>query len=386
MSEATITPTTDPGLGVGGPPAGGTNSGIGAPPPTTTTTTDPAKPGGSDPAATGGQGAAPGTTQADGTKQPPQATAAKPGAIVVAKPPATLAAQGKPGTDAATTDADKPPTPADFPEDWRQKFAGETKSDLKKLELYNSPTDVWKALKAAQQRISSGELKKQLPTNPSSEELAEWRKDNNVPEKPDQYDTNLGNGVVWGELDKPILESLSSWAHSKNMPQGAVKDMLSWYVAEQDKIAERRDERDEQTRMLTEEALRAEWGTEFKRNLNAQGNYFAGAAEGLYDSIMTARDANGVPLGNRKDVLAFFADQARKANPYATLVPGGDGGAKSAETRFEELNKLQRDTGSDYYRGANKMELQAEWRTLYEMLDKGGSTKIPRLPGRLANG
>ena len=60
------------------------------------------------------------------------------------------------GTLAGGNASDKPVSaPANWPEDWRAKLAGEDKSYLKTLDRFNSPADLAKAYRDAQQRLST---------------------------------------------------------------------------------------------------------------------------------------------------------------------------------------------------------------------------------------
>src|ERR1700758_5352632 len=79
-----------------------------------------------------------------------------------------------------------------WPADWRERVAGEDPRGRERLGRYASPADVAKALIAAQNKISSGELKPALGKNASAEEVAQWRKAHGIPEVPDKYDLDLG--------------------------------------------------------------------------------------------------------------------------------------------------------------------------------------------------
>ena len=77
-------------------------------------------------------------------------------------------------------------TEAAWPQDWRDQLAGGDEKLVKRAQRYASPRDVWNALVAAQNRISSGELKSVLPKDAKPEEIAAWR-------------TEQGGGVEVGD-------------------------------------------------------------------------------------------------------------------------------------------------------------------------------------------
>ena len=311
----------------------------------------------------------------------PAKTAAEPPAPKVGDPPPTprpaAKPQATPPKTAAEPSADDPPkppeTPADWPENWRTLMAGKDAKALKALERYNSPIDVGNALRALQQRLSAGELRKALPAHYTEEELKEYRKSNGIPDKPEDYDVNLGNGFVWGETDKPVLDSFRQAALESNIPQDHVKSMLGWYVAQQQQMAEEIAQRDELGRINGADALRAEWGPEYKKNQTAMRNYFEGDAPEMFDIIMSARTQDGRLVGNMPEALKFFAAKSKSENPYATIVPeDGSTPLKSATGRYQELTRMSADKSGPYWRGNTANAMQAEMRGLIEALQKAG--------------
>lgn len=281
----------------------------------------------------------------------------------------------KPGEEPAQV------VPAEWPDDWRQKMAGTDKKLLARLERMTSPNDVLNSWRAIEQRLSSGELKRALPNNATPEEVKAYRESNGIPDKPEGYDVALGNGFVWGEADKPLLEDFTKHAHADNIPGEVVKSVLGWFTRQQQQTADEVSQRDENERVNGGEALRAEWGNGFKGNLAAARNMFEGqtvttpdgaAKVPLYDLLMTARADDGRRLGNIPDVIKWAASVSRDLNPFATIVPDSPGGSpiKTAEARMGELNAMMRDKGSAYWRGAQRDNLQEEWRTLHDAIEK----------------
>ena len=306
---------------------------------------------------------------------PPAPAPKAPAAVAPPPPPPAPPAATPPKTAADGVDPDAPPpaTPADWPADWREKMVGDDPKALKLLERYQSPKDVANALRAANQRLSSGEFKKALPTNFTAEELAEYRKSNGIPEKAEDYDVNLGDGFVWGEADRPILDSFREHALGANLPQDAVKKVLGWYVQQQQQQAEAQAQQDENARVLAIDALRAEWGPEYTKNRTAMKNYFEGMGPEVFEMIMTARGADGNLIGNKPEIQKFFAARSIAENPHATLVP--DVGQTQAQTAIAEFRSLQNQIGdksSAYWRGPTSAALQARYNELIVNLQKTG--------------
>lgn len=303
--------------------------------------------------------------------QPPAPPAAPSGTEPAAS--ATAAASGT-LIDAATTDdaADKPVAiPADWPADWRDKMAGDDKQFRKQLDRYGSPLDVGKKIRNLEQRLSSGEVKKPLPDNPTEKELADWRKENGVPEKPEEYKIEPPKGFVFGDADKPMLDTFTAHAHKNNWPPKQLNEAVAWYVEQQEQLVARRQEQDAMTRQASEDELRREWGNDYRPNINSIKNLFATAPEGVMSRFMSARLEDGRLLGNDAMSLMYLAGLAREINPVATLLPNTGGNPmRGIADRKADLQKLMGNRNSDYWRGPKAEMMQQEYRDLVEAEEK----------------
>ena len=248
-----------------------------------------------------------GTPAPAGTSEP----AATPAAAPVATAPATAAAEPALAATSAepSTPAGDPAPPA--PKDWATLRTEYSKGDdkiEKRLARYSSPEAVLDALVAAQNKIASGALKSALPDKATPEELAAWRVDNGIPAKPEDYDTTLPKGLVIGEADKPVIEGFLKTAHSKNMSPDQVKETLNWYYQEQERQLDARNAKDTEFKSQSEDKLRAEWGGEYKLNINMIGGLLDTAPAGVKDLVVSARLGDGTPLGNHPEVLRWLAN------------------------------------------------------------------------------
>lgn len=260
-------------------------------------------------------------------------------------------------------------TPADWPEDWRSKLAGDDKTALKSLERYNSPADMAKALREAQKKISSGSIKSELSKDATPEEVAAWRKDQGIPDAPDGYDVKV-KGLVWGEADKPLLEDFTKFAHEKNMTPAQVKTNLEWYAQHQEQQMEARRSADLNFQYETGQSLKKEWGADYTRNVNAIKSMTDSLPDGA-DWIFNARTEDGKILGNHPLFIKWLSGAAREINPVATLLPqSGANPAKGVGERLIEITKLMGDGRSEYWKGPNAENLQKEFRDLADAQQK----------------
>lgn len=272
--------------------------------------------------------------------------------------------------------AEKPvAAPADWPDDWRNKFAGEDKAHLKQLERFASPNDVFKSYRALQARISSGELKSALPKDQTPEALATWRKENGIPEKPEEYDLALDDGLVIGEQDKPLVGEFLNEMHAANASPAAVKSALSAYYKLVAKQQAELIEADSNFRDESETALREEWGGEFRKNVNLVTNLLASAPEDVRLKIEAGRTPEGRKLGDDPAVLRWLANLSREVNPAATVVPGsGNNSGAAIDDEISTIEKAMGDQSSEYWKGpkpdGKDTKMQIRYRELITARDK----------------
>ena len=270
----------------------------------------------------------------------------------------TTAPSSNRGTLIDSDAADKPVTaPADWPEDWRIKLAGEDKSYLKTLDRFNSPSDLAKAYRDAQQRLSSGNLKSALPDNPSPEELSAWRAENGVPTDPNGYKFDIGH--QWSDEDRPVLDSFAAYALENNIPQQYAEKVAAFYAATQQRNLAVIEEFDERNHQQGEDQLRSEWGQEYRRNINAIKNTLAAhAPEDVVSQMLASRTPDGKRWGDNPAMLKIFASLARDANPSATVVPGT--GFHTTDDELTSLEKFMRENRQEWFKDSAKQERYRE--------------------------
>jgi hypothetical protein len=278
-------------------------------------------------------------TAPDGVVESAAAPASAPAAP--ATTPAAASEPAKPATGTVLDGvADKAvATPANWPENWRDLVSQDEK-ERKRLERFSSPAEVWKAQRELEKKLSSGKFKADLPDNPTEEQISAYRKDMGIPED-GKYDVEIGGGFVWSDEDKPNLDFFAKRAHELNMPQGEFKKSLQVYADLQNKALADMAERDKAVWKETEDNLRAEWGHEFRANMNMLERMFPPE---IVEEVFTARGPSGVKLGGSKEFLNFLVGFMKKYAPDETIVPGGAGN----EAAESELSKLDEEFKNDY--------------------------------------
>lgn len=254
------------------------------------------------------------------------------------------------------------PDPGEHPwgEEWRENYAGDDEKKLSYAKKYASPTAALDAGLAAQYKISSGEFRPVVPfpTEGDEKAQAEWRKGNGVPKDAKGYE--LGREVE--EDHQTAVESILEYGWSKNQSEETIKANVDFYFDSKEKAGEAEYEADEQTRVAAEDELRAEWGPEYRTNINRIDAFLNTAKEGVKDNILNARFPDGTPFCSNPDAMRFLIDAATLANPGTTLVNLGDDAVKTITDR---INEIKGKMGTDeYLKGASGEAMQAEYKEL----------------------
>jgi len=258
--------------------------------------------------------------------------------------------------------------------DWRARLAGEDKEALKRLGRFTDEAAFYKSYRSLEAKLSSGEMKKALPEGASPEEVATWRKENGIPDKPEGYVEKLAlpNGLVIGEADKPIVAEFAAAALEGNTDPAAFNKMVAKYYEIQDKQRQAQEDADASFKQSSEEALREVWqGADYRRNLTAVNNLLAGWPDGLAASILAGRDPEGRKFGDNPNFIKQLASLALELNPAATLVPvGASDPGKSIEGRLADITAMMPDRNSEYWKGPKAELLQQEYRDLIDAQEK----------------
>lgn len=253
-----------------------------------------------------------------------------------------------------------------WPADWRAQMAGGDEKALKQLERYNTPTDIYNKARSLEQRLSSGELKANVPfpDKGTPEEQTKWRAEHGIPEAPDKYDLKLKEGVVLGDADKAVVDKFLGVMHGKNLPPSVASDVVNWYFDEIQAQNEAQFQKDNELKQAFEDKMRAEWGNEFRPNLNAIKNLTNLGGANLFDAISQARMADGTPFGSSPEVMKWLSMVARQINPTSTLVPlDGANIQQSVEDEIKQIETFMRTNRAEYNRDVGKQE---RLRALYE--------------------
>jgi hypothetical protein len=274
----------------------------------------------------------------------------------VVTPPVAAA----PNTDLSVPPPQDPAKPSGptFAATWRADIAGGDEKAAKVLERFATPQDLAKSYLEAQAKIRSGELAKPLPKDATPEQVAAWRSENGIPEKPEGYREKLPNGLVIGEDDVPIIDKvLAGPLHKHGIKPDAVHEVIQEYYKFQDEQVQAQQAADGEAKTALDTKLRETWGNDFKANAGIYANYIASAPKEVQDILTSARDAEGNFLLYKPEVVSWLVNQAREINPAGHIVPNsGDGGIASVQGEIETIEKFMRTNRTEYNRDTKKQE------------------------------
>lgn len=249
---------------------------------------------------------------------------------------------------------------------WRSFINAEKDPELAKFaNRYQSVESLVKAAFNARKMISTGELKRALPEGATPEQVAAWRKEQGLPEKPDGYEPAKIAGHEFGDADKPALDAFRSVAHEANMSPKQFEAATAWYAKAQLAAAEARAETDKTIRAETEETLRAEWGPEFRPTMEMTNRFLDMQLGEVKGAFLQARMPDGTMLGSNPAVVKMLAQLAREADGGVGLMRGDGASAKSDDARLAEIQAWR--TGSiEDQRKATSPAVMAEEREIIE--------------------
>lgn len=246
------------------------------------------------------------------------------------------------------------PAGGKWPDAWRDELSAGDEKARARLERFQSPADIFKSYRALEQRMTSGELKPNTPypDKGTADEQTAWRKDQGIPEAPDKYDLKLPEGMVIGENDKPGVDEFLKKAHAAHMrPEHASAAVAAYMEMREQGIKKTAEHKAELTKS-TEDALRGEWGQDYRKN--------EGLIDGLLAETMASEDLRNDIAEARKlnpDFAKWVLGVALQLNPMGTVLPGSGGTQmQSIQDDLATLDKMQVENPTEFWKEANQQK------------------------------
>lgn len=242
--------------------------------------------------------------------------------------------------------------------------------ELKRLQRMNDPTSVYGSFRELDSRFAEGGLVKKPGKDAKPEDVQAFYRAMGVPEKPEDYFTNLqlGEGKVLGEADKPIFEGFTKAAHAAGYTPQQTSAAVSWYLGLQEEQAAAQFKEDETFRQQANAALNDAWGSARSNNVAAIKTLFVDTPGGadpdnensLMARLLGGRTSDGRVIGDDPEINKWLSQRARDINPAASIVGSGGGDAKSIDTEIAELESYMRTNRRDWFKDETRQARHRE--------------------------
>ena len=258
---------------------------------------------------------------------------------------------------------------------WRSEIAkGSTdpEKELKQLERYESPDQIWKKARELEVKMSKGELRAPLHKDATAQEIAAWRKENGVPDAPEGYKVTMPVGRQVPKEDDGFLKAFMKSAHDSNYTQAQVDAAISSFYSEVDRQEVSITAAEKKAEQETEDLLRKEWQSDYRTNKAMAEALLARAPAGFRDRFMNGYLADHTPIKASPEAWKWLVQIEREINPAATVVPGAGGDlGKTIEAEIIEIKKHMVKHGQPpYYKGPEAEKMQARYRDLIAAQEK----------------
>jgi|GEM_PF-809067 len=283
-----------------------------------------------------------------------------------ATPPGSMSDEARTAlSDDGDDDKGKAKAPADWPDDWRDKMAGDDKKLRKRLDRFSDPSKILQFALSAEQKVSKAE-KQEFPEKGTDEEKAAWREANGVPADAKGYLEELPDGLVIGDDDKERVESFTAFAHEINAPKQFVQQAIAWRYRDLEEQAAAQKEKDAEYQEETEDALRPKYGDDYRRNMTDLKAWLQTMPEEQATAIQSARLPDRRPLFSDPVIVEWWVDQMRQVNPLIRTVSGKGDPAVQIADELSQLEAMMGDKTSEYWKGPKAEANQARYRELIE--------------------
>ncbi len=229
----------------------------------------------------------------------------------------------------------------------------------------NDPAEVLKALHSLRAEVSKRGLKKDDVPKPEGDDaaLAQWRKDNGIPESPEDY--TLPEGLSVGDEDKPIVDEFLKTMHEADMKDGVPEKVLDWYYntlipQQAEKEAAEIKEQDQHA----ESVLREKFGRDYTAKMN-MFNKFLGDRFGE----PFAEAVKAVP-----EHVEAFINIITELDPDLNMATTNAASTENITNRLAEIEKKYAVGSDDWYLSKNR-EVREEYGKLIASATKMGLRK-----------
>lgn len=272
-----------------------------------------------------------------------------------------------PAAEAAPAPAEAP-VEAKWRDDWRETLAKGDDKLLSKLNRFQSVDNVFRSYIDMERKMSAKALP--LPEGASDEEVAQFRKNWNIPDKPEGYGIKPPEG-----FSKPETEDLNAFLadmHAAHVPPNIVhKATESYFRLRQQEEQQLYNAAVDQT-IANKAELKAEMGKDYDRHVRiANAELVARIGADKAKALPAIVLADGTLLGDNPDFVRLIVAQGlRNADDAALISADGGQSGKTVQQQIDEIMTLM-DGDDTKRRQYHSKETQDRLMQLYQAKMRG---------------
>lgn len=255
------------------------------------------------------------------------------------------------------------PTPeiaATWPEDWRERLAGDDAKELARLKRFASPETFLTRTRGIENQMRAGLLKPVLAEKASEAEVGEYRKAHGIPAEAtmEGYGLKFAEGLDPSESDKADASAFLAEMHKNHVPAGTVQKVWGTYLALQEKAAQQIHDAAQSLTVNNKAEIKAEMGRDTDRNLTL-GNQFLVTHLGEEKAkMLTAIPlADGTLLGDHPNFVRLFVAAAMAGADDAALVTAEGPAGGSIDEQYQKALALADTDPKAYHSEAHQAKL-----------------------------
>lgn len=279
---------------------------------------------------------------------------------------------------------------AEWGETWRDDYAtkaatvdGKLDEKLRdkianRLKRFSSVKDTLDWTFNADKKISEGSYKKAPDAGASAEEIAEYRKAHGIPDDPAKYLENLPAGIKIADEDKALFDNLAKHMHGLHADPKIMHGFADWYYQIQRQQDELFSENNIKAKQETEDALRADFGPDYRTNINLVNAFVGTMPKEVQETLFKSVTPDGKQIMNDPGMVKWLAQQARELQYTGTVTLPGQEASKGLDQEIADIESKMGDRRSEYWKGAmapgtKDTVMQVRYRELIDMKNRMGS-------------
>lgn len=260
------------------------------------------------------------------------------------------------------TDTGAPAAPVDWPQDWKDKLAGEDPKLKGFVSRYGSPAAIAKAAFEANNKIRSGQYRRALGDDASPEEIAAYRKEAGIPDDAAGYDlgVTIADDAPTAEADKAILDHFKTAFHSLNVPPATAKGIVKEFYAYQNDLMEVRRHAAIERTAEARAAMRQEMGQDYGRNLMVAKQWLTDHLGGddARNAMADLELSDGTRLGDHPAFVKMVVQAALANADDGQLATAEFGGGQSVAEQYNEALNLKYTDPNKYHSPEHQAKLE----------------------------